>query len=47
LSFSLFVVSLERDPSDYEKALRQAMAIASSAHYWEPRFLDAQAIDEI
>jgi hypothetical protein len=47
LSLSLFVVSFERDPSDYERALCQGMAIASSAHYWEPPFLDAQAIDEI
>ena len=47
LSFSLLVVSFERDPTDYEKALTQATSIASSLHSWDPRFLDAHARSEL
>ena len=47
LSFSLLVISFERDPTDYEKALTQATSIASSLHSWDPRFLDAHALSEL
>ncbi len=47
LTFSLFIVSLERDPKEYEKALGQARDIVSATLEWNPSFLDIYAHSEL